>query len=597
MINNTYLRLVLSVFVLTSVFTVSVPRITPAQTAKQPKISDELGQKLQVIEQKLEVRRKELGIPGLSLVIVKDDRIIFMKGFGYKDFERKIAVTPNTEFAIGSSTKAFTALSVLMSEDEGKLSVDESPKKYLSYFKINDPDTDKNITIRDLLSHSSGLNRTDLALATGKLNREELIRVAGEAKPTARLREKWQYQNLMFVAAGEIVARVQKEPWEQFVTERILKPLGMNNTNFSIQKMQTAKDFSFGYDYNFDTKETRRLPMRDLGEIAPAGAINSSARDMAQWLRLVLNRGELNGKRFVSEKGFDEWIRPQMKISDKSSYGFGWFLQNWNGLKVIQHGGNIDGFNALVAAMPDKKLGFVMLTNVSASTLGAELMPLVWENIVGIPPVPAIENKPSVAARELLGEYQSERNAAVRIQIVEKEGRASLVVKGQQPYELREKEKDLFWMSPLPEDYNVKPRRDANGKLMGVTVIQPNGEFLYKRVENAANSNTGVELTVDELMSKVIAALGGAENWKKLKSRVTTSDINFVHQGVRGSETRYAKAPNMAAGNRTITAFGKTIATSSNYFNGVSGGDESSFSPPETFTGKQLEDRLSKSGN
>ena len=151
---------------------------------------------LQTIEDKLDARRKELGIPGVSLVIVKDGQVIYSKGLGYKDFEKKVPVTADTQFAIGSATKAFTALTVLMAQDEGKLSLDDSPKKYLPYFHMYDPETDRNITIRDLLSHSSGLNRTDLAMITGKLSRAELIEVAAQAKPNAKLREKFQYQKL-----------------------------------------------------------------------------------------------------------------------------------------------------------------------------------------------------------------------------------------------------------------------------------------------------------------------------------------------------------------------------------------------------------------
>ncbi len=320
-----------------------VPRAAFAQTTGTAAAVD-YSKQLQAIEDKLETRRKELGIPGVSLVIVKDDKIIYIKGLGYKDLENKIAVTPDTQFAIGSATKAFTALSVLMSMDEGKLSLEDSPKKYLPYFKMYDPDTDKNITIRDLLCHRSGLNRTDLAMITGKLNRAELIQVAAQAKPTAKLGEKFQYQNIMFAAAGEIVAQVQKEPWEKFVPERIFKPLGMTNSSMSIAQMEKAKDYSYGYNYNFDTKTTEKLPYREIAQVAPAGSIDSSARDMAQWLRFVMNGGEVNGKRLVSEKGYEEWLKPQMKVAGKTSYGFGWFLQEWNGLKVVQHGGNIDGF-------------------------------------------------------------------------------------------------------------------------------------------------------------------------------------------------------------------------------------------------------------
>src|SRR5262249_20704994 len=138
-----------------------------------------------------------------------------------------------------------------------------------------------------------------------------------------------------------------------------------------------------GYNYNFDTKETERLPFRDIDQVAPAGSINSTANDMAEWLRFVLNGGTVRGRRLVSEKGYEEWLKPQMKVAGRVSYGFGWFLQDWDGLKVVQHGGNIDGFNSMVAMIPEKKLGFVLLTNVSASPLGNEMMDVVWKNLLG----------------------------------------------------------------------------------------------------------------------------------------------------------------------------------------------------------------------
>ncbi|HEY0658966.1 MAG TPA: serine hydrolase domain-containing protein, partial [Pyrinomonadaceae bacterium] len=169
----------MSLFLVFSFFNLPLAQIGYAQTsAPQLQISTDLQSRLARIEEKLEARRKELGIPGMSLVIVKDGEIVYMEGLGYKDYVKQIPVTADSQFAIGSATKAFTALSVLMSQDEGRLSLDDSPKKYLPYFKMKDADADAKITIQDLLSHSSGLNRTDLAMITGKLNREELIRVA-----------------------------------------------------------------------------------------------------------------------------------------------------------------------------------------------------------------------------------------------------------------------------------------------------------------------------------------------------------------------------------------------------------------------------------
>ncbi|HSK72801.1 MAG TPA: serine hydrolase domain-containing protein, partial [Pyrinomonadaceae bacterium] len=579
---NKFIRIFLSLSLFLSLFSAALPQAVLAQTATQTQVSADLQARLAKIEEKVEARRKELGIPGMSMAIVKDGQVVYLKGLGYKSFEKQIPVTPDTQFAIGSSSKAFTALSVLMSRDQGKLSLEENPRKYLPYFKINDPEINEKITVRDLLTHSSGLNRTDLGWATGNLNREEIIRVAGEAKPTAKLGEKFQYQNVMYAAAGEIVAKVQNQTWENYVAQQILKPLGMLNSSMSVPEMQKVKDYSFGYEYNFDTKETRNLPTRDLKWIAPAGSINSSARDMAQWLRFVLNKGELDGKRLISEKSFEQWITPYQKIAGKTSYGLGWFIQDWNGKKVVQHGGNIDGFNAMVALLPEENLGFVMLTNVTGSPLGSELMPIVWNGILGgavenkqtasasgiekevgkyrfeaagfdidvkieggklvavVPNQPTYvlenvggrkyklsgapegffatfkdnelyleqprgnytlpkigadgkvgEKKQSDAAKELVGRYESEQNKGNFVEVKETDGKVSLVVRNQPPYPLIEKEKDLYGAQNLPDSYRIKANRDDKGKISGIVLVQPEGEFSFKLAESEAKEIFG----------------------------------------------------------------------------------------------------------
>jgi len=232
--------------------TLSIAVLPVALVAQQPTTATatDYTSALGAIEKTLEEKRKELGIPGMSLVIVKDDKVIYLKGLGVKDFERNSPVTPDTRFAIGSSTKAFTAMLAVMSADEGKLSLDDSPKKFLPYFTLRDQEAAAKITMRDLLSHRSGLNRTDFAMVTGVLNREELIKVAGMAKPTAKLGEKWQYQNVMYSAAGEAVAKSQNSTWDDLIAKKIFKPLGMNNSDTRIEDMQKSRDYSFGYDYN-----------------------------------------------------------------------------------------------------------------------------------------------------------------------------------------------------------------------------------------------------------------------------------------------------------------------------------------------------------
>ena len=671
-----YLQFTLSLVLTFSMFAVSLPQIGYAQTsATQTQVSTDLQKSLQTIEEKVEARRKELGIPGMSLAIVKDGQVIYSKGLGYKDFEKKIPATADTQFAIGSATKAFTALSILMSQDEGKLSLDDSPRKYLPYFKMKDAETDKNMTVRDLLAHTSGLNRTDMAMITGQLNRQELIQVVGEAQPMAKLREKFFYNNIMFAAAGEVTATVQKMPWEKFVPKSIFAPLGMTNSSMDLKQMQKAKDFSYGYEYNFDTKETRRLPFRDIDEVAPAGSINSSANDMTKWIQFVLDKGSVGGKSMLSEKGFDEWTKPQNKVTPngKVSYGLGWFLEEWNGMKVVQHGGNIDGFNSLVAMIPEKKLGFVLLANVTSSSLRDEITPVIWENLLGNPnaaqnvsaeamqkevgkyrfeqagfdfevkmqdgklvavvpeqPTYTLENiggrkyklkevdgffvtfkddsayleqpqgnytLPKVvaetkssneAAKELVGKYSvPSGNGTIEIKS-ETDGKVTLNIEGQQPYALTEKAKDEFNLSPLPSTFYLKVKRDASNKVISVAVVQPQGEFEFKKVIGDATEKP--KITVDELMAKSIEAAGGEANWRKINSRITVGDVDMIHQGVKGITTIYSKMPNKTATEMTFLALGKTIAKGFDFFDGTRGEEIYTFAPIEKYSGKKLED-------
>jgi CubicO group peptidase (beta-lactamase class C family) len=446
---------------------------------------------LAAIEKAIDDKRKEFGIPGISLAIVKDDKVIYLKGLGVKDFERQLPVTPDTRFAIGSATKAFTAMLAVMSADEGKLSLEDSPKKFLPYFTLRDPDAAAKITLRDLLAHRSGLNRTDLAMVTGVLNREELIKVAGMAKPTAKLGEKFQYQNVMYTAAGEAVAKAQNSTWDKLIATRIFKPLGMKNSDTTLEEMQKSRDYSFGYDYNAATKMTRRLPQRPIPAAAPAGAINSSARDMAQWVRLMLGNGSFNGRRLVSEKGFDELVRKQINIGGTVDYGFGWFLRQWNGHKVVEHGGNIDGFNSQVALMPDQKLGFVLLTNVTASSLGAFAMTTIWKNLVNDPKInEAKASAPAADPKQEVGKY-SFAAAGLNFEVTMKDDKLTLTVPGQPPYPLENLGGRRYKLAdPAPAGFfaTFRPVKDKESETE-LFLEQPQGNLVLPKV-TTANSET-----------------------------------------------------------------------------------------------------------
>lgn len=689
-----YLNLLLVAALLSSLASGLAPRAS-AQSSVQSNASASSGldARLAAVEKAIDEKRQQLGVPGLSLVIVKDDRIIYIKGLGYKDFERKVAATPDTLFAIGSSTKAFTSMLVAMAEDEKKISLDDHPQKFIPYFKLQDPEADAKITVRDLLSHRSGLNRTDLAMVTGGLNREELIRVAASAKPTAKLGEKFQYQNIMYSAAGECVAKAEGSTWEELIKTRIFRPLGMKASTLNVPDMQRAPDYSFGYVYDEDTKETRRVPTRDIPQAAAAGAINSNARDMAQWLRFLLGGGVFEGKRLVSEASFDEMFKPQIKVAGNISYGLGWFLRDWHGHKVAEHGGNIDGFNAQVALMPDQHLGFVMLTNVSASALPASAMEAVWSNLVGNPdaskpssagagdvatkiedeagnyflaeanmtmavavkdgkltmsvpgqptytlepaggrryklaevegfyatfrpskddpketemyleqpqgnftlkrvkPADATTAPASGAAaeytgplKEVIGTYESEKQEGPAIEIAVRDGKVALVVPGQPAYPLVERSKDVLGSSALPETYSITVRRDESGRIAGITLKQPEGEFPFKRAAEFKPT-----MTADELMSKLVEASGGEAALRRHKTMRVLADVNFEHQGVTGEDTIVAKAPNSYAEDVTLIALGKKLGWLHEFFDGSQGGEEGSFIPFEPKTGKALED-------
>jgi CubicO group peptidase (beta-lactamase class C family) len=577
----------------------SIAVVPTALVAQQPTkaTATDYTSALAAIEKTLEEKRKEFGIPGMSLAIVKDDKVIYLKGLGVKDFERNTPVTPDTRFAIGSATKAFTAMLAVMSADEGKLSLDDSPKKFLPYFTLRDEEAAAKITMRDLLSHRSGLNRTDLAMVTGVLNREELIKVAGLAKPTAKLGEKWQYQNVMYAAAGEAVAKAQNSTWDTLVAKKIFKPLGMNNSDTQPEDMQKSRDFSFGYDYNSTTKVTRRLPQRSIPAAAPAGAINSSAKDMAQWVRLMLGNGVFNGKRLVSEKGFSELTRKQINITGPVDYGLGWFLRQWNGHKVVEHGGNIDGFNSQVAFMPDQKLGFVLLTNVTASSIGAIAMSTIWKELVGVPTA-ATEAKaaePAADSKKEAGKYMLPGGPSFDVSW--KDDKLVLTVPGQPPYPLENIGGRRYKLGdPAPAGF-FATFRPVKGKETETELFieQPQGNVALQKVAGdgakptAATTDNSL-ISVDELLKKIIAGYGGEENLRKHKSSVMMVDIDFENQGVQGKGSISSRAPNLTASDMIFTALGKKIGSIVSFFDGNAGGEVMSFAPEETYSGKRLED-------
>ena len=560
---------------------------TTATKTAGPSNSSDPAHRLVAIEKMVEEKRNELGVPGMAVVIVMGGEVIYTRGFGLRDVEHNKSVTPDTLFRIGSDTKAFTAMATVMSQDDGKLSLEDSPKKYLPYFKLQDPEANLKVTVRDLLCHRAGLGRTDNIEFTGMLTRAEVIRVIGMAKPIARFREKFTYNNAMFAVAGEVVAKAQHSTWDKVITDQIFLPLGMDSSNLSLSEMLRSPDFAYGYQYLPETKETKRMPPAKLEAVAPAGAINSNARDMAQWLRFMLARGVWNGKRLVSEAGYNELITEQIKISSSVGYGLGWYLVDWKGHKVVVHAGNTAGYSAEVALMPDHGVGVVTLTNQDDSSITKAVRDSVWSNLVDDPPGVAstAQNQGSrnvvkseldgsadagvllPSQKGLLGSYQS-AFATSHNEIAVKDDRLVYINSQKQAYPMIESGKDSFRLLGL-DGVSLEIKRDLNGKVSGIVVKQSSGSVELDRLGAFIS-----KITVDELMSKLIAATGGEANIRNHKSMRQKVAIDFETLGINGEGVIIAKAPNLWAVRTTRYALGKRIGASFSYFDGKNGGGD-----------------------
>jgi len=343
---------------------------------KDEKAEELLAQKVAFMERLIDSLREKADVPGLGVGIIYQGEVLMEKGFGYRNVEDKRPVSARTLFAIGSSSKAFTAAGLAMLADEGKLEWDKPVRDYMSDFQLYDEYATQKMTATDLLCHRSGLPRHDLAWYATPFSREELYHRLRYLEPNVSFREKWQYQNLMYMTAGCLTEKLSGMSWEDFMQTRLFDPLGMRTANTSIAKMEKNLDFAYGYGMKSDS--VQRLPFHPLDAVGPAGSINASARDMLQWLKLQLGNGTIDGKELVSAEQMQFMHRPHMVMEGglinlpaikHPAYGLGWFVSNYDGLYVVEHGGNIDGFSALVFMIPDSDLGMVFLSNMNGTSL------------------------------------------------------------------------------------------------------------------------------------------------------------------------------------------------------------------------------------
>jgi len=351
---------------------------------------------------------KTFDVPGMGVTIVKDGKILMAKGYGVRKVGDPTPADEFTMFAIGSNTKAFTTAALATLVDAGKLSWDDRVYERLPGFVMYDPYVSHEMTIRDLLTHRSGmgLGEGDLLFwPQSTYTRDEIIHKLRFMKPQSSFRSHYAYDNLLYMTAGQIIPAVTGTSWDDYIRQKIFVPLGMEHSNTSMKLYKTGDDYAFPHS-RVDGK-LQVIPLEDLGNVGPAGSINSSAADMAKWVQLQLNHGKYvdHDGRLFSEKQSREMWSPQTILptgdpppalaglkTNFADYALGWGLREYHGRKLVGHTGGVAGFVSRVMLVPDERLGVVILTNAEEGGAFDSILYHVLDYYLHVPPSDWIAN-------------------------------------------------------------------------------------------------------------------------------------------------------------------------------------------------------------
>ncbi|MGD9902063.1 MAG: serine hydrolase [Vicinamibacterales bacterium] len=335
--------------------------------------------------------------PGLAIAVVKDGEVVFAKGYGVRRLGAADAVDERTLFAIGSTTKAMTAAAIGVLVDEGRLGWDDRVVDHLPWFALADPYVTREVRVRDLLTHRAGVPNTDLLWYEQPTPAREVIGRLREVPLESSLRSHFTYQNVMYAAAGEVVAAVSGMPWADFVRTRLFVPLGMSGTIPTAATLAAQPNVAAPH-YEIDGAVTV-IRNASVDSVAPAGSVWSSVGDMAEWLRMLLAGGTTrDGTRLLSAKTVTELFAPQTMVGADAfyptarltsphwtTYGLGWFQSDYAGEKVDFHTGSIDGMVAIAGLIRDRGLGVYVLANLDHAELRHALMYSVFDRYLGRP--------------------------------------------------------------------------------------------------------------------------------------------------------------------------------------------------------------------
>jgi len=391
-------------------------------------------------------------LPGLAVAVIKGDEIILMKGYGTREIGKELPVDENTIFAIGSTSKAFTSLSVGLLVQDERISWDDPVIDHINSFQLYDPWVTREIRVRDLLANRSGLgDATDLLWYATDFTRDQIVERLRYAKPVASFRYSYAYRNVMFLVAGQLVSAVTGTSWDNFIEERVFKPLGMTRSSTTVRSLEGMDNVASPH-LRIGSKITA-VPYRNMDNICPAGGITSSIHDMAQWLRLHINEGLFEGRRIVDDDAIRETHTQQTPVpmnpafltkfpdAHRFDYCLSWVTFDHLGRLMVWHNGSIDGMHAVIGFIPSEKIGAVILSNSEVQDFHEALFLYIMDTMVGVPPrdwsadylknQKAMEEKKAEAKEQLLksrkastrpslileayaGTYSSDLNGTVR---------------------------------------------------------------------------------------------------------------------------------------------------------------------------------------
>ena len=340
---------------------------------------------------------RDWNVPGLSIAVVHDGRVVFAKGYGVRAVGSASPVDTQTLFAIGSTTKAMTTMALAMLVDDGKLGWDDPVTKHLPGFQLSDPYITREVTVRDIVTHRAGLPNADFLWSWNDLPSDEIVRRVRYVRPAYSLRSSFIYQNIMYAVAGEVVRAASGMSWADFLRARIFQPLGMTRTVATFAEAGRASNVATPHASVRDTLRT--ISNNSVDPVASAGAVWSSTADMARWIRFLLDSGRVGERRLVQQATFAELVKPQTHVPPGefyptaqltrphwTTYGLAWFQQDYRGRKIDYHTGSIDGMVAIVGLVLDERLGVVVLSNGNQSNLRHALMLKTFDLFTGAPP-------------------------------------------------------------------------------------------------------------------------------------------------------------------------------------------------------------------